>query len=248
MGKRNPIYYNVCAVYKIESKVSGRFYIGSSIDINNRWRIHEMELEENRHHSIYLQRHYNKHGKDDLMFSIIEIVTYPELVLEREQYYLDKLKPQFNMCKQAKSTLGFKYTEEQKEKISKAMKGRRLSDEHKLKISLSRRRSDVGGEIKPNKYLQELEEEKLREVKAKTSKPKKPWSEETKRKFREKRMNHPVSEETRRKISVARMNKGRIQEHLEYIKNNIKNKSQGTIAKELGVSQSGISKLLKQCA
>jgi hypothetical protein len=35
-----------------------------------------------------------------------------KLILEREQYYLDLLKPEYNILKVAGSSLGFKHSEE----------------------------------------------------------------------------------------------------------------------------------------
>jgi len=42
---------------------------------------------------------------------------------EREQYYLDNLEPDYNILKTAGSFLGYTLTDEDKEKISKALKG-----------------------------------------------------------------------------------------------------------------------------
>jgi group I intron endonuclease len=38
--------------------------------------------------------------------------------LEREQYYLDKLKPEYNILKYAGSSFGYKHTEESKKKMT----------------------------------------------------------------------------------------------------------------------------------
>ena len=47
---------------------------------------------------MYLQRAYNKYGKDAFSFEIIEICTFDSLLL-REQFYLDTLNPEFNIGK-----------------------------------------------------------------------------------------------------------------------------------------------------
>lgn len=49
----------------------------------------------------------------------MEILEYcePENVIEREQYYLDTLKPEYNILKIAGSTLGYTHTEETREKL-----------------------------------------------------------------------------------------------------------------------------------
>jgi hypothetical protein len=49
----------------------------------------------------------------------LEILEYcdKEVLLEREQYYLDNLRPEYNIVKTAGSTLGYKHTEESLEKM-----------------------------------------------------------------------------------------------------------------------------------
>jgi group I intron endonuclease len=45
-------------------------------------------------------------------------------LLKREQYYLDFLNPEFNILKTADSLLGFRHSDETKQKISKRMSGK----------------------------------------------------------------------------------------------------------------------------
>jgi group I intron endonuclease len=62
----------------------------------------------------------------------LEILEYcePKKCIEREQYYLDLLKPEYNILKNAGSLLGFKHSEETKAKF----KGRKHSEETKAKM------------------------------------------------------------------------------------------------------------------
>ena len=69
-------------IYKIESKVNGKVYIGMTTrNIEIRWYEHKTELIRNKHHNIKLQRHYNKYG-DVFNYSIIE-----ELEFEDEEIF-----------------------------------------------------------------------------------------------------------------------------------------------------------------
>lgn len=122
-------------IYKIESKTTNRIYVGSSLNITKRWRVHMSDLKLNKHHSIILQRHVNKYGLYDLVFSTIEECS-DNLLISREQYYLDSLNPYFNIRKKADSNLGIKRTEETKQKIRAFNLGKKLSDETRLKMSL----------------------------------------------------------------------------------------------------------------
>ena len=70
----------------------------------------------------------------------LEILEYcePSQTIIREQYYLDLLKPEYNILRIASSSLGNILSEETKLKISDSLKGRCLSDEVKEKMSISR--------------------------------------------------------------------------------------------------------------
>lgn len=104
-------------IYSITSKLNGKRYVGSAIRIHKRWIIHLSLLKLNKHHSQHLQNHYNKYGKDDLIFTILEIVERNDLTLEEhkqqllkvEQTYLDNWNEcHFNEARKADSCLGYK--------------------------------------------------------------------------------------------------------------------------------------------
>lgn len=70
----------------------------------------------------------------------MEILEYCDRlnVIEREQYYLDTLKPEYNILKTAGSSLGFYLSEESKAKISSSKKGilrEKFTEEHKTALS-----------------------------------------------------------------------------------------------------------------
>lgn len=81
-------------IYKITNMANGKFYIGSTKDTDKRWYDHKRELTLNTHTNPKLQHSWNKHGKDKFTFTILEDVESDQMKLfEREQYYLDTLKP-----------------------------------------------------------------------------------------------------------------------------------------------------------
>lgn len=80
----------VSGIYSIVNKVNGKKYIGSSININNRYKQHIAMLKRGRHHSIALQRAWDKYGKDQ--FELVIICMAPEeYLLKLEQKFLNSL-------------------------------------------------------------------------------------------------------------------------------------------------------------
>lgn len=90
----------VIGIYKITCKENNRIYIGSAKNLNNRWLRHLNDLKNNKHVNIHLQRAFNKYGEGAFIFDIIEKCEENSL-FGREQYYLDNLKPEFNIGKNA---------------------------------------------------------------------------------------------------------------------------------------------------
>lgn len=78
-------------IYKIVNKINNKCYIGSSVDIRRRKRYHFSQLRCNKHHSILLQSSFNKNGEKNFILEIIELCDI-SVLLEREQFYLDKYK------------------------------------------------------------------------------------------------------------------------------------------------------------
>ena len=131
-------------IYFIKSKCKPeRIYVGSAVDVNNRFYRHKSDLQNNKHHSKKLQNHCNKYGFDDLEFAPMVIGVNPEELIQLEQDCLDSFKPYFNICKTAGSPLGRKHTEETKKKLSIKNKGvgigRKLSKETCKKMSEMRK-------------------------------------------------------------------------------------------------------------
>ena len=112
-------------IYKIENKINGKSYIGSTIRFKRRILDHWSSLSKGIHHSAVLQRAYLKYGKIAFDVYVVEQFDFvsKEHLLEREQFYLDTLKPVYNICKTAGSQLGSKRNKAFKDKCSDRMKG-----------------------------------------------------------------------------------------------------------------------------
>jgi group I intron endonuclease len=109
-------------IYKIICLLNNSIYIGSSVNLEQRFYNHLFYLRCNKHHNKHLQNAYNLYGEENFKFEIIEECE-KEILIEREQFHIDELKPKFNLRLIAKSNLGMKHSEETKEKMSESHKG-----------------------------------------------------------------------------------------------------------------------------
>ena len=75
-----------------------------------------------------------KYGYSNFKLEIIEYCDKSDN-LDREQYYLDLLNPEYNILKKAGSAIGYKHTKEAKKKMKSAALGRPRDEETKKKIS-----------------------------------------------------------------------------------------------------------------
>jgi group I intron endonuclease len=100
---------------------SGKRYIGSAIDIDKRFKEHRGALGRGKHHSVLLQRAWDKYGEAEFTFVTI-LECPPDLCLDYEQRCFNGFKPEYNICKTAGSRLGSKYTEEAKARLKELRK------------------------------------------------------------------------------------------------------------------------------
>jgi group I intron endonuclease len=89
-------------IYVILNRVNGHMYVGSSYDIEHRWRKHREALRRGKHHSAYLQRAWTKYGERVFTFIMVEFVE-PSMNQQREQEYLNTARYVYNTSKNARS-------------------------------------------------------------------------------------------------------------------------------------------------
>lgn len=83
-------------IYIITNTVTAETYIGSSVNIAQRWTAHRWEMKNNRHKNPALQAAYDRDGLAAFTHAVLEIVEQAEQLAPREQHYLDLLKPFYN--------------------------------------------------------------------------------------------------------------------------------------------------------
>lgn len=109
------------AVYCIQNNLNGKIYIGSTVNLYARLHGHRNELKYNKHQNSYLQNSVNKNGLNNFSCFPIEFIKDTENINYREQYWIDKLDPSFNLTKEViRNTL----SKESRDKVSKTLKRR----------------------------------------------------------------------------------------------------------------------------
>lgn len=200
---------NSSGIYEIRNIVNGKRYVGSAVNFRNRFRSHLNSLKRATHHSVLLQRSFEKYGADSFVFVPL-FECQKEHLLECEQMVIDAANPEYNICRVAGSGLGMKHSEETKARMrgrkmseeSKAkMRGRKLSDETKAKMSEWKRSDEIKEKIR-NTLLGRKHTE---ETKAKMRGRK--VSEETSAKLRGVNLGRKMSPETKAKMRESHVGK-----------------------------------------
>lgn len=201
-------------IYYITNKVNGHKYVGSSVDIERRWKQHKCILRGYCHDNSHLQAAWNKYGEDAFEFKIMAY-TDPDKATVLEDFILQNYFDRFeyNIAESATAPfLGREHSEKTKEKMSKAQSGennpmygkigennprygRRHSEETKRKIS----------EANSGKYRSEEAKQKMSESRfgKNNSFYGKHHSEEAKEKIGEANSGKIFSEEHKQKLSES---------------------------------------------
>jgi len=84
----------IAGVYQIINAINGKSYIGSSKNVIKRWYRHRQQLKKGNHHSVYLQRAWNKYGSNSFTLKIL--IETNDLFVQ-EQLFINQLKPEYNV-------------------------------------------------------------------------------------------------------------------------------------------------------
>ena len=87
----------ICGIYIIINTKNGKRYVGSSINIRKRLWEHRANLRHNHHDNQHLQNAWNKYGEQSFEYSVLEVCSQEER-FSREQFYVNTLHPEYNIC------------------------------------------------------------------------------------------------------------------------------------------------------
>lgn len=130
-------------IYKIINVVNNKFYVGSAVDLKRRKTRHFSELRTGKHNNRHLQAAWVKYGEQAFVFVVVEELPDDADLLAAENVWLkehvgknycynlgvDATAPTLGMSGQLSPTWGRKHTDEAKEKIGMASRGRKFDEE-----------------------------------------------------------------------------------------------------------------------
>lgn len=124
-------------IYCIINNVNNKIYIGQALNLKKRFKEHKRTLKNNTHANEHLQNAYNKYGIENFIFKVIIFCDVTEL--DKYENFFIKI---FHATNREKGYNILQYANqnpatipEVKDKISKAVKGRKHTQEWKDKAS-----------------------------------------------------------------------------------------------------------------
>lgn len=172
-------------IYKIINIIDKKVYIGQSIHLSKRKKEHFKDLELNKHANRHLQYAFNKYGKENFLFEILERCEESELD-DREIYYINLYNSTNCICGYNIRDGGAKgsFGDETKEKLMRKKMGipenivfeikRELAEgktriEVKNKYNITQAAIDSIANVKTYIYINSQVNEKLKELASKNN-------------------------------------------------------------------------------
>lgn len=230
-------------IYAIVNLTSGKRYVGQSVRISKRITNHFNALRKGKHGCRHLQSSFIKYGESAFEIRTLELCDI-ELLTTREQHWMNCYRDEglYNTAPAAGSTLGVKYSDAAKAKISASLKGRpptfgyKHTDESKLKMSSARKSRITSDETRLKMSASQKGRTASIETRAKMSAALKgrdlsvrydyTHSAETRAKMSAAAVGRVASLDTRRKMSESRKGKAFSEEHKAKLSISLKRRHQ----------------------
>ena len=115
-------------IYAIVNEANGKCYVGSTVRLNHRYCSHLSDLRRGVHRSTKLMRAWLKYGPNVFWFVVLESCCASDL-MEREKFWIDTLqavRAGYNARLVPHTNLGYVASDETRQKISAAKRGRSI--------------------------------------------------------------------------------------------------------------------------
>ena len=129
-------YLNKSGIYQIINLINGKTYVGSSVNLKRRVNeyLNPLYISRNlKKGNSKILKALLKYGYINFEFKILEFIEFEtsqskserrNLLLNKEQYFINEIKPEYNINQKAGNNLGRVYCEEVRRKMSLAKIGK----------------------------------------------------------------------------------------------------------------------------
>ena len=150
-------YKNVCGIYLWFNRINKKTNIDNGYNLSRRlaeyYFLSKLTCINKFNQLSPINAAILKYGHKNFSLVILEICGDTKLIekffyLKREQYYIDLIKPEYNILNKTDSSVGFKHLKETKDKIRKSLLGYKHTEDTKLRMSQARKNFKYSLEIK----------------------------------------------------------------------------------------------------
>jgi len=124
-------------VYSITCKANGWVYVGSSVRVRSRWKDHTCWLRKGTHTIGRLQSDWDQYGEAGFEFRLLAEIRDAGERYQCEQVALSAVWATglcYNLSPSARDNTGHRFTSEQSQKVSDALRGKPKSEEHRANL------------------------------------------------------------------------------------------------------------------
>lgn len=147
-------------IYVIQNVKTHDMYVGSAVNLKQRWSRHKWALNAKRHHNQRLQRAWNKYGAEYFKFSPVAYCEVDALIKVEDQY-IQLFNSTYNISTNASSRKGAVNSPEHNLAISEKAKVRWADEEFKKSVS-----QKICAALKTSKKIKSAEHHNARLVTA----------------------------------------------------------------------------------
>jgi len=127
-------------VYCWINLLNGKYYIGSGVKLNTRLSdyFQDWYYKDKKNKNLIILKAILKYGMGNFVLLILDF-TEKENTLTREQFWIDELKPEYNILKEAGNSKGYKHSLESLKLIREKALGSKQSEEVRKAMSENRK-------------------------------------------------------------------------------------------------------------
>ena len=157
---------NMSGIYRWKNLINGKTYLGSSVNLSKRFVKYydDAALAKN---NMLINKAIIKYGRDKFSLDIMEYCLIKDLI-KREQYYIDVLRPEYNILKIAGSSYGYKHSEANLIKLRTRVITKKTLDKMRTRIQSKDTRIKISTALGISVVVTDIAKENITKYNSKT--------------------------------------------------------------------------------